>query len=174
MLTRSQTVVVAVLAAGVILLVSQFRPGRNASQPPAADLSTPERALKSYWTLREWVRRNRAAEPNAADTSPTVAQVMSAVTAGTTRESFVSRPGALDPLGWTLERVDLVTDTQAVATARIRNLARNPATVTPTPIELFEPTSGNQLQYVLYKDGAVWKVAEVWRVDSNGRREKVR
>ncbi len=174
MLTRSQVVIAAVLATGALLLASQVGPSRKSSQPPAADLSTPERALKSYWTLREWLRRANSADPKPANPPLTAVEVMSAVTAGGARDSYVNRPGVLDPLGWTLERIDQVSDTQALATARIRNLAQNPAAVTPTPIELFEPAKGNQMQYVLNKEGSVWKVSEVWRVDAAGVRTRAR
>jgi hypothetical protein len=174
MLTRPQIIIAAVLATGALLLASQFRPGRSVSQPPAADLSTPERALKSYWTLREWVRRTQSADPKSAATPLTMAEAMSAVTSPSMRDSFLTRPGAVDPLGWSLERIDQVSEQRAVATARIRNLARNPALVTPTPIELFEPNLDNQIEYVLHKDGAAWKVTEVWRVDAQGKRNRVR
>ncbi len=174
MLTRPQIIIAAVLATGALLLASQVRPGRSVSQPPTADLSTPERALKSYWTLREWVRRTQGAESASPSTPVTMAEVMSAVTSPSMRDSYLTRPGVSDPLGWSLDKIEQTNDTQAIATARVRNLARNPAVVTPTPIELFEPSQDNQIQYVLNREGAAWRVTEVWRVDAGGKRTRIR
>lgn len=171
-------VIVLALVGLLLTLGFSLRFGRNSSQPPAADLSSPERALKSYWSLRQWASRHQLGEQApkaaAAATSLTLAEVMSAVTAGGTRDSFQTRPGTQDPLEWSLLRIEQTSDTQAVATARIRNRARDPMVVTPTPIELFSPATGTELRYVLLKDASGWRVAEVWRLDAEDKRVRER
>lgn len=173
MLTRPQWGVIAAGLLTVVLVLFIFAGRSRVPTPPALNLSSPESSVKSYWTLREWLRRQVEPGKAANGAQPNIAEVMSAVTAGGARESFESRPGMRDPLAWSLKRIDQTADDRAVAVATIRNLSHEPATITPTPIELFQADTSTEFHYVLSRQGDGWRVVEVWRVDGE-KRQRVR
>jgi hypothetical protein len=173
---RLQIALIALLVGTLALLAGQMRSGSGRKPMPAADLSSPESALLSYWSRREWVRRKGLDENPPKNSAPGVAEVMHPVTAGSTRASFLSAtpPVTSDPLARSLLRVDQASATHAVAVAKVRNLLRDPLELTPTPIELLRDEPGTEVQYTLSKDAEGWKVSEVWRVAADGSRHRVR
>lgn len=174
MSTRPQWGTFAGLTIAAIALWFLLVNARPHARPPTADLSSPESTVKSYWTLRAWTQRNAPGDRQAPTGKPSAAEVMSAVTAGGARDSYTTRSGTRDPLEWSLKRIELTGEQTAVATARARNLSREPRWVTPTPIELFEADARAEFQYLLVREPGGWKVSEVWRVDGSGKRNRVR
>lgn len=173
MISRQQSLIWVVIAAVVLLFLTQVRLGDQRSGPPSADLSSPERAIKSYWTLREWSRR-QAAPLDTPHAAPSLAEVMSAVTAGSARDSYQTRPGGRDQLEWSLLEIQQTGPDEAVAVARVRRAGQESGVLTPTPIELFQSGQATQLRYSLIRDAQGWKVTEVWRLEPEGRRVQIR
>jgi hypothetical protein len=144
---------------------------------PAADISTPEQAVKSYWALRDWLQTKHEIEwkrtRQRADASKT-GELMSLVAVRGVLDSFKESGPPMDQYERILESVKAESDTRALVTARIRVVNRVEAGITPTPIELFENESGGQIRYVVEKEQDGWKVAEVWRVDEPAGPRRIR
>ena len=144
---------------------------------PATDISTPERAINSYWALRDWLQTKEEIEwkrsRQRADASK-VGEAMAQVTSGATLSSFKDKPPPGDQYERTLSKVTYENDTRANVLARIRVISRGASGITPTPIELFQSEVAGEIRYVLEKDQQGWKVVEVWRDDEPGGRRRIR
>ncbi|HVL59019.1 MAG TPA: hypothetical protein VM491_21170 [Burkholderiaceae bacterium] len=149
---------------------------RTGAEAPRVDISTPQQAVESYWLLLDWYRTRATAaqrRPQQNPVPPQLPQLMAAVATGEALASFAERTATTDRLERRLETVAEQSESQAVVTARVKNLTTDPATVLPTPVELFDDAAG-RLRYVLRKEADGWKVAEVWRTDEPDGPRRVR
>jgi hypothetical protein len=146
---------------------------RGTLERPRPDLATPESALRSYWASIDYLNVRVAAE-EAADLSGVVAPVMADVATGEALISFREFRPRADRLERSVENVVTESDARALVHARVRNMTRNPPSLTPTPIELFERESAGQLRYVMAREADRWKVAEVWRLEESGEPRRIR
>jgi hypothetical protein len=151
----------------------------NAKVPtrPAADLGTPESAVKSYWRMLDWLRlRQRIEDIREAASEGRVksADVMSSVSKGDALASFAKAPRSDLRLERTIVSVHTEGENRAVVIARIRSLSTEATAFTPTPIELFEVAPGGEFRYLLEREGASWKIVEVWRLGEPGGPQRIR
>lgn len=178
MVVKTKWLIIAVFAALLVaVLLASVRPSRTPSSPsalPSADLSSPEQALKSYWRVRDWLRRYQAGEVSYAGPQIDADELMRHVTSGSAQGSFGKRPVTNARLSWSNEGIERPSDTKAIAMVRIRNLDQDPSTLTPTPLELFDRYEAGLYRYVLANEANQWKVAEVWRVDAKGVAHRLR
>ncbi len=165
-----------VLAACCAMLAAcPSRTGTNNDAPraslpakPAADLSTPESALKSYWRTLDWLRQRQRIEDlrSGADSKEVkTGDLMSTVTTGEALDSFARGPKVDLRLDRSIVAVSLEGNSRATIVAKIRNVGQGATAFTPTPIELFDTAPGGEFRYLLVHETAGWKVAEVWRTD---------
>jgi hypothetical protein len=165
--------VLALLALAVLVTATPRRP--TAAGVPSADLSSPEQALKSYWLVQDWLRRYRSGEVKHDGPQIDADELLRQVTAGSALSSFDQRPVTTARLAWSLETIEHASEHKAIALVRIRNLDRNPSALTPTPVELFQRNEEAGLyRYILTHEAKQWKVAEVWRVETDGTAKRLR
>lgn len=136
---------------------------------PKVDLTTPDRALKSYWQQREWARgvdEHLDIEFKKAHANrPEYATVIASVATG---DVLADAKRTLSPRARYERDIDSIkqeTDSRAVALVRIRNTTVVPEGAKATAREFRRRETGTMFRYVLEKEGADWKVAEVWRND---------
>lgn len=142
--------------------------GERLPARPRADLSTPEAALKSYWSMLDWLRLRQRIEDirdESAEGRVKTGEVMASVSGGDALASFAEAPRRDLRLERTIVSVNRTDDTHAEAIARIRTISADVTAFTPTPIELFESAPGGEFRYQLERDSNGWKVTEVWRLD---------
>jgi hypothetical protein len=150
---------------------SDNAPQAQAALPalPVIDLGSPEAALRSYWSLRDWrgitVRQSR---PLRDPADVVYHRSMIGMTAGATRQFFENIEASIREDRQTrLERriLNIVQDSPERATivANIRN-------VTPVPVDAKPPSrqlarlreTGEDYRYVLIRAENRWKVLQVW------------
>ncbi len=165
-------IVGVLLVLGLAVAINRYAGEARAPRPPVVDASAPEAAIRSYWDLRDWIRRTACDAPGAE--CPVPSRVLASVVAGEALASFETRPGTRDPLAWSLLRVERVSDTQVNAFARVRRLDGDLSVITPAPIELFRSDPQTEFRYALARDDQGWKVREVWRNDPSGAQARVR
>lgn len=168
----------AVLSASLLLAACPSSPAdaeARRAKPPQPDITTPERALKSYWALIDWFHWANETHAKSAGTSPPqLHELMATVSTGDALKSFHVYTPRRGPLERTLERVTRDSDRSAQVLAHIRSQREAAPGITPTPIELFERETGGEYRYELRNDGGGWKVAEVWRVDGASEPRRIR
>ncbi len=174
-MNTKQWVAIALAVVVLAIVLDRFRAEDRRARVPAVDASTPEKALKSYWTLRDWMRRTRDGgdgHRRGPDLDPTV--VLAPVAGDGALSSFEDRPGTREPLAWSLLRIEPVDETTAHAYARIRNLANDVSSINVTPVELFDTDERTEFRYLMKREGDSWKVMEVWRNDRAGKTTRIR
>lgn len=135
--------------------------------PPATDLGSPDRALQSYWRLRD----SSDALPQDT-TSAGYARYRpwrlawqglftGAAAEAHRREAERTKNSVLREI---LD-VQQQTSTRAVITARLRNTSPIPPGATPTEYDVNARRDGEVFHYVMEKDAAGWKIAQIQRKD---------
>jgi hypothetical protein len=150
-------------------------------QAPTLDLSTPDRALKSYWAQKDWLQAlaRRELESIMKGITSLYRDNMPKVTTGEVSEYF--RTASLqedERFRREIISVRQETDSRAIALVKITNVTPIPSEAEPTKYDLEMREKGEQFQYLLERHGEGWKVADVAKL-SNGstwhpyRREKL-
>lgn len=134
---------------------------------PKVDLSTPERALESYWARQGWYRGlAHDAFDQAKRKLPAAREVYGAVATGNElklQTSFAQYPHEV--LDRKIEGTRHETESRAVLLARLRNVTPVPEGAKPAPWEVERREKGAVFRYVLEKEPAGWKVAQIWQHD---------
>lgn len=165
--------VFVLLLFGVLVAVGPRRP--SLSGQPGADLSSPEQALKSYWKVHDWMRRSQSGEVKPGEPRIDPDELLRQVTSTSVHSSFGQRPMSTARLAWSIESIETPSTGRAIALVRIRNLDRNPAVITPTPVELFDRSeSAGLYRYVMSYQDQQWKIVEVWRLEGDGAARRLR
>ena len=131
--------------------------------PPRADLSSAERALRSYWARLDWYERALSetileSAPRLPPQDAALAAVMTGeALAFWTSDSWRCRDSAFER---TVEGVAPETPSRAVVSARIRNVSPIPADAQPSAREEQARRNGERFRYVLERGRSAWKVAE--------------
>jgi len=142
--------------------------------PPAADLATPEGALRSYWGLLDW-RDQMLRERGPADpTEAAYQRQMLEITTGRTRQFHQSVQSLIEQRRRTKLERRIVSNTQespqrAVIVANIRNVTPVPKGAKPSPALVSQRKKGEDFKYVLALDAGRWKVLEVWSLSMGPR-----
>lgn len=138
------------------------------TQKVAIDASTPDRALKSYWAVRDAVRsRKREIFDRAALPAMVAAEeVMESVATGDLRDAFAEKAARKFNFARDITDVKVESESRAVILAVIRNTTPVPAGASMTRFDEERRRDGQRYKYVLEKAVAGWKVAEIWEWES--------
>lgn len=172
----SRLVVVAVLSAVMAACTPEkaVEPSESASTArpvqPNPDLSTPDRALKSYWAQKDWQERLRRQTDDeirkkVAAKLPTNTEVYAPVVTAELLAYWRWRDkqtGLYQDKQREIESVKQETESRAVALVRIRNVSPIPEGAKPEPWQIKARQRGEMFRYVIEKEGPDWKIAEVW------------
>jgi hypothetical protein len=132
----------------------------------AVDLSTPERALRSYWHLREMADTIGAPADTAAAryrnwqrADTTLARIYGGVALAEYRRSRQPRVRQR----YTREILDIEqqSDSRAVVLARIRNVTPVPPAASPDEFSARRRAEGDVYRYLFERDSAGWKLVQV-------------
>jgi hypothetical protein len=166
---------VVLIRTWVVFLVAMAATGSSvAQQPPAADLDTPEGALRSYWSLLDW-REQALRERGPVDpTEAAYHRQMMEITAGRTRQFYQSVRSVVEARRRTKLERRIISHMQesahrAVIVANIRNVTPVPKGAKPSPALVRQRKNGEDFRYVLALDGTQWKVLEVWSLSMGPR-----
>jgi len=139
----------------------------KSAQPlaPTLDLSTPDRALKSYWAQKDWltVLARLEMEPSGKRNITLFKDQMPRVTTGHVAEYYLSQEENEQPrqLHREIISVKQETDSRAIALVRITNITSIPSGVEPSKKDLDERKKGREFSYLIEREAKEWKVAEV-------------
>lgn len=144
-------------------------PSAAASAAPVIELSSPDQALKSWWRVRDQNKRyesERCAESVHAF-KDSMAGLIKQVATGPALNEIADIPGACAPevIERTILKVEVETETRAVAYALLRVNTPPPAAITLTAEEVASRKKGERYKYVLEKVEGDWKVAQVYSLD---------
>lgn len=161
------------IALSVLALVSCGGGGAGSATkpppPPAVDRTTPDRAIKSYWAMRDYMDQVRIPdlleyrEREKSRESPLRA-LFSAEAVGE------SGPPSVSIFRRDIESVSTETQTRAVVVTRIRNASPIPQGAQPTAAESEDREKGTLFKYVLDRREDGWLIAEVWEFERYGAR----
>ncbi|MCX7173762.1 MAG: hypothetical protein NT159_07530 [Proteobacteria bacterium] len=129
------------------------------------DLATPDKAIKSYWAVRDSVRINLHARGSDVDAIFRAAEVqLGAVTEGALlkRLSNVPDPQPPETFGRDIIDVKVESESRAVIVALIKNTTPVPAGAEVSKFEEQYRRDGERYKYVLEKSQAGWRVVEIW------------
>ena len=131
---------------------------------PAADLSTPDKAIKAYWAARDALRsyNQRVAKAYEARWVELNKELQAYATKGVADTLITG--GSRNPLTFDREiaEVKVESESRAVVVAVVR-----PTTPVPAGAEVGRYTEGrrrdgDRYRYILEKDAKGWRVAEVY------------
>lgn len=130
---------------------------------PDVDLSTPDRAIKSYWATLDAIRmtehemglqvRSHFREAAAPLNSLFTAEV---------RRTREGRETAIESFNRDIASVEVETESRAVIVATIRNTTPIPEGAELSRYDEERRRDGERYRYVLEREGDGWLVAEVW------------
>lgn len=129
---------------------------------PTIDIGTPDKAIATYWGVVDAARKQAqiTADHNFSDFRKEQDAMLSKVmTSGALPKPNGS---AFETFARDITSVNVETETRAVIIARIRNTTPLPAGAALGDYEMKARGTGDQYKYVLEKDSAGWKVAEIW------------
>ena len=135
-----------------------------ANSIPQLDSSTPDRALKSYWAVKDFlnaldgqreVELCAGREKDFARLGKDVTTVMGWDVL-TWHINWAKQQCSSPRYGRQIEDVKTETESRAVAIATITDTRE---------LEGVEPDEGEQFKYVLEKEGANWRVTQVFQYD---------
>lgn len=156
--------------------------GAVIAQKPTINLTTPDRSIKSYWELKDWVHDNeRQLYLNALQKNEVYVTtgVLPTVSLGGVKAYFSMGVEQSLPLRKLLRKIESVkqeTESRAIVVARVVNDDPIPQGLVMSEEDKKKRELGTIFKYVLEKDKDGWKVAEVYEVDSifGGDREPYR
>lgn len=172
-LTWTRAVVLAASAFGLAACDKQATDAAPTKQtadiqaPPVMDASTPDRAVKSWWAMRDWAAaswRKNLRVYTASTEYETTRKMMDAVGAKGIFESEArfSAGQTAEEFGRSILQATVETESRAVVLAEIKNTTPLPKDADLDKYGTEAREIGVRVRYVLEKEGAVWKVAEVW------------
>ncbi|TXI03113.1 MAG: hypothetical protein E6Q76_14295 [Rhizobium sp.] len=136
----------------------------------AIDRSTPDRALKSYWALKDAISVQQGLQWNRAAMEANASMDRLGLAAS---PEIVAEKMVLRERGYRFERelleVRAESETRAVASARMRNITPVPTGITLSEAEQLQRLSWHPYRYVLGKDQKGWRVEEIWEGTDNGQ-----
>ena len=127
------------------------------------DLSTPDKALKSYWAVRDSVRSKQVElfTQNKEGYQSAEAQ-MSEVADGALAKNFSFDIIPFETFSRDLIDVKVESESRAVIIAVIKNSTPIPAGAEMSKFDEERRRDGERYRYILEKNQAGWRVSEVW------------
>lgn len=159
----SMTVLMLVVACGD----SVTPPIKNAAAnvpAPAVDVSTPDKALRSYWSTMDSVRAyRRQVYEESVPKLATVDAALNKVLAPPLMKVFAaSKDGAPETFSRDIIEVKVESDSRAVVQAVVKNTTPIPAGADVTRQDEEARRHGEPYRYILEKGEGGWRVAEIW------------
>lgn len=136
------------------------------------DVSTPDRALKSYWQAKDAYRKaefdwSAAQVPEVQKLKSKIGYDAAKLMAGDVLSAHqeMDKPGRSQFEEFSREIVDIKQDTESRATAmvRVKNSTPVPDGVVVSDSDKKQREEGEQLKYILEKDSGGWKIAQVYQ-----------
>jgi hypothetical protein len=141
----------------------------QAARAPTVDTSTPDRTLKSYWAVRDYVlQRERLLAVNALPQYESAEHLLDTVASAPVAASERRRPPPIETFSRDIVEVKVESESRAVALATIKNISPIPPGAEVSRFDEERRRDGERLRYVLEKEGSRWRVAEVWTWESYG------
>lgn len=132
----------------------------------AVDLSTPDRALRSFWDLRSLNDSTLGLRVDTLSDAYRARRRWQAayrgVVGGAALQEF-DEEDATQSFAREIVDVDQQTESRAVILARIRNTTPIPEGATPSEYDVKARRDGEDVRYVLEKDAEGWKVVQLQR-----------
>ena len=127
------------------------------------DLATPDKALKSYWAVRDSVRAKQFElfAQSKEDFQSAEAQ-MSAVSDGALAKSLSFDKNPIDTFSRDLIDVKVESESRAVIVVMIKNSTPIPAGAEVSKFDEERRRDGERYRYILEKNQAGWRVSEIW------------
>ena len=130
---------------------------------PSVDQSTPDRALKSYFAIKDYLdaRQYELDRDERGEALQRWADFKPLVTRDIWRD--LSSPGSPpNRFSRDLKEVKVESESRAVIIVTIRNTTPIPAGAVPDKYDEKRRSEGELYRYIMEKQGADWQVAEVW------------
>jgi hypothetical protein len=142
--------------------------------PIAIDLSTPDKALKSYWAVKDSVDlRQRAVYEQMKAKLLAESKQIGDVTEGTLAKQLIGGDSLaeLETYSRDLLDVKVESESRAVIVAVIKNTTPVPAGAEMPEHAEERRRNGDRYRYVLEKTQTGWRVAEIWERETYPRED---
>ncbi|UDF33777.1 UNVERIFIED_ORG: hypothetical protein LHJ69_14265 [Shinella sp. XGS7] len=133
--------------------------------PQKADMSTPDKALKSYWVARDyqiaqraWLENRALAEVKEAD------EFVRQVSTGQVGNYHAAKEQKPDSFARDIVEVKVESESRAVILVTIKNTSPIPAGAELTQRDERAREVANRYRYVMEKSKSGWQVAEIWEL----------
>lgn len=172
---KMKKMVVAVLLAAGLAACSKSEVSGNASSSAegpqasevAVDLSTPDKALKSFWAMRDAVRHKQEdIFQQLKNKFKDAAAPLDKVVTEEIARSFSIRLTPFETFSRDMIDVKVESESRAVIVAVIKNTTPVPAGAEVTKFDEEHRRDGNRYKYVLENSRSGWRVAEIWEWDT--------
>lgn len=127
------------------------------------DLATPDRALKSYWAVRDSVRAKQLELlAQSKEGFQSAAAQMSAVADGALAKTFSINITPVETFSRDLIDVKVESESRAVIVVVIKNTTHIPAGAEISKFDEELRRDGERYRYILEKNQSDWRVSEIW------------
>lgn len=167
-----QVIVISLTVVGCNKAPEQVTTQHASSQPVQVDMSTPDKAIKSYWSVRDAVRKSqddifRRSIESYRNASAQFEDVLT----GELAKAWSTKPSSFETFERDILDVKIETESRAIVTAVIRNTSPIPAGADVSRFVEQRRLAGERYRYVLEKTGSAWKVSEIWFWDEYVKRD---
>lgn len=140
-----------------------IQPAQTEETRLSLDLATPDKALKSYWGVRDRIRRDQQLlSEKYLQQYRDVERALSEVTESPLTKRLQFDLGILETYTRDIVEVKVESESRAVIIANIKNSSPIPSGATVTKFDQEIRENGEKFRYVLEKTSSVWRVAEIW------------
>lgn len=131
--------------------------------PVDIDITTPDRAIKSYWKVQDQIRTEhlshyKAQLPTLHRSQASAERVMT----GTAFTDIKIKSGTLEIFTRDIVDVKVESESRAVIIASIKNSTLIPAGAEVSKFQEQSRNEGDKYKYVLEKSPLGWQIAEIW------------
>lgn len=136
---------------------------KNTSIKVNIDLATPDKALKSYWAVRDSVRAKQfELFTQSKEGFQSAEAKMSEVADEALSKSLSFDITPIDTFSRDLIDVKVESESRAVIVALIKNSTPIPAGAEVSRFEEERRRDGERYRYIIEKNQAGWRVSEIW------------
>lgn len=158
-LGESDAVKTEALAAPEVARVEDREP------PPAVDSTSPDNALKSYWSVVDWRKRISKQQHEETLQSKLTASMDDAHSKVAVPAIYKRRSYPLETFDREIIEAKVETDTRATIHAVIKNSTPIPEGADVTNYDRKRREQGDRYRYVMERGQDGWRVAEIWEFD---------
>lgn len=139
---------------------------KQAIPVPVMDTSTPDRAVKSHWALKDYVLANsREVEQRFMETDQFkgIAQMFRQVNSPQIADDLAS-PTPAYQYSRDITQAKVETESRAVVFAVVKNVTPLPTDAVLSRSQTESREKGKTIKYVLEKDQSSWRITEIWQL----------